>query len=118
MNALGKAIGIVEHSFKTTNVDGDEITIRLKFDFTNASDEDVRSWLVSNRVIAMQRPLRALNASEIRALDGTTIDVNTCGQKIRSKHETFKLGIKALRAAGMNAEADELERKYNESKSN
>jgi hypothetical protein len=118
MNALGKAIGIVEHSFSTTIVDGDEVTIKIGIDYSNASDNDIRGWLTSNRVIALQRPLRPLSASEIKALNGTVIDATTCGQKIRSKQETFKLGIKALRAAGMNAEADELERKYNESKSN
>lgn len=115
---LGQIIGKVEHSFKTTNVNDEETTIRMTFDFASASDTDIRNWLVSNRVIAMQRPLRALSASEIKALEGTTIDVTTCGQKMRSKDEQFKLGLKALRAAGMNDEADALEAAYNEKKQN
>jgi hypothetical protein len=115
---LGQALGTIWHSFETTNVNGEKVQIKIGFDCTSATDDQVRGWVVSNRVIASQRPFRLLSADEIKALDGSVIDATSCGQKIRSKHEQFMIGLKALRAAGMNDEADALEAAYNEKKQN
>lgn len=113
-NTLGKSIGLVFHTFKTTLDNGDSATVKIGFDFTSASDLEIQSWLVSNRVIAFQRPARMLTASELKALDGSTIVATSAGQKIQSKHAKITSAIATLRALGETAAADELEQKYNE----
>ena len=111
---LGQLIGLVKHTFKTTNDNKESATITVSFDFGNCSDVDLKNWLCSNRAIIMQRPLRDLTLAEMKALDNTTVDASTCGKKVKSKHEQVLAGIAALRAAGMNSEADEILAKYNE----
>jgi len=112
MAAIGQMIGKVEHTFKVTNDHDESTTIRIKLDFANCKDDDLKSWAVSNRVIAMQRPLRALSIAEIKALDGTEVDASTCGRKVKSRHDTIMAGVAALRAAGMAKEADDILAKY------
>lgn len=114
MATIGQMIGKVVHSFKVTNDQNESTTIRVWFDFSNCKDSDLKTWALSNRVIAMQRPLRALSIKEIEALQDTTIDANTCGHKVKSKHDQVMAGIAALRAAGMNDEADDILAKYEE----
>ena len=108
-NIIGKTIGIVDHTFKTKLDNGDVVTLAIKFDFASASDEEITSWLVSNRVIAFQRPIRSLTAIEAKKLTGSKVDASGCGKKIASEDETFKAGIKALRAMGQDDIADKLE---------
>lgn len=111
---IGQTIGLVKHTFKTTNDAKESATITVSFDFSTCSDVDLKNWLCSNRAIIMQRPLRDLTLAEMKALDGTTVDASTCGKKVKSKHEQFMAGVAALRSVGMNTEADELVAKYNE----
>src|SRR3989304_2264698 len=112
MTTIGQTIGKVEHTFKTTNDAEESATIRVVFDFSNVKDADLRAWLVSNRAIIMQRPLRALSIKEIKAIDGQVVDASTCGHKVKSKHDQIMAGISALRSAGMNDEADDILAKY------
>ena len=109
---IGTLIGKVVHSFKTTNEHEESATISVTFDFSTCSDTDIKNWLVSNRAIIMQRPLRTLTLAELKAVNGTTVDASACGKKVKSKADQFKAGVSALRACGMDKEADELERKY------
>ena len=110
---IGQTIGLVKHTFKTTNDHDESATIAITFDFSSCSDVDLKNWLVSNRAIIMQRPLRALTLAEMKALDGTTVDASTCGKKVKSKHEQFLAGVAALKACGMEAEANKLLAEYN-----
>ena len=84
---LGQTIGKVRHSFTITNDAKNKVQLAVTVDFSTASDVDIKSWLVSNRIIAGQRPWRALSASEIRELDGTTILATDIGKKIKSREE-------------------------------
>ena len=116
MATIGQMIGKVEHTFKTTNDHEESCTITVKFDFANCKDSDVKAWLVSNRAIIMQRPLRALSVNEIKALNGQVVDASQCGKKVKSKHEQVLAGIAALRASGVKeimAQADQIEAEYN-----
>jgi hypothetical protein len=108
-NIIGSMIGVIDHTFKTKLDNGDVVTLAIKFDFASASDDEIKSWLVSNRVIAFQRPIRTLTAAEAKKLTGSTVDASGCGKKIASEEETFKAGIKALRAMNQNDIADKLE---------
>jgi hypothetical protein len=109
---IGTLIGKVLHTFKIMNDHEESATIAITFDFTSCKDEDIKAWLVSNRAIIMQRPLRALSMKEIKALDKSTISASECGKKVKSKADTFKSGVAALRACGMVKEADELQAKF------
>lgn len=113
-NELGKSIGVVYHTFKTTLDNGDSATVKLGFDFTSSSNSEITGWLVSNRVIAFQRPARALTARELEKLDGSIIVASNAGQKIQSKHAKITSAIATLRSLGETSAADELEQKYNE----
>ncbi len=101
---LGQTIGIVEDNFKVTNSRGDEIQLRIRFDFSTCSDNDIRSWLAGNRRIAMQRPLRGLTADEIKQLDGTVIMANECGRKVKSREEQIGAIAATFMASGMSEE--------------
>jgi len=116
MANIGQLIGKVEHTFKTTNDADESATIKVTFDFGNVKDADLKTWLVSNRAIIMQRPLRALSIKEIKAIDGTTVDAGQCGHKVKSKHDQIMAGISALRSAGMGTEADDILAKYEASR--
>lgn len=99
METLGKVIGVVEDNFKITldNAAKDEVQLRVKFDFSTCSDNDIRSWLCGNRRITMARPLRSLSIDEVRELDGQIIMANECGRKVKSREER----IRELMAVGI-----------------
>ena len=90
---LGQQIGKVRHSFNITNDAKEKVQLTVTVDFSTASDVDVKSWLVSNRIIAGQRPWRALSRDEIKALDGTTILATEIGKKIKSREERIRLYV-------------------------
>jgi hypothetical protein len=89
-NIIGKAIGIVEHSFNITNDAKDKVQLRVKIDFSTASDADIKSWLVSNRVIAGQRSWRALSKVELEDLQGQTFVAQHIGRKVKSREERIQ----------------------------
>ena len=84
---IGQQIGVVGHSFGITNAQGEKTTVSVKIDFSTCSDNDLKNWLVSNRIIAGQRPWRSLSLDELKALNGTTFNANSIGQKVRSRDE-------------------------------
>ena len=104
-NAIGKMIGSLTHRFSVKNAANDEVEITVNLDFTGASDQDIRSWLVGNRTIAFQRPLRLLSAAEIKKLDGSTIAASDCGKKQTSKREKFVASINALKSMNVDTTA-------------
>jgi len=101
MQKLGSIIGKTKHSFTITNHADQKVSVSIWFDFTTASDDDIKSWLVSNRVIAFQRPTRGLSASEIRELDGSTIIASNAGQKIKSRSERINELVVAFTSNGV-----------------
>ncbi len=101
MDTLGKLIGVIEHRFTVTNDAKVEVSITVKVDCTSASDADVRGWIVGNRTIAFQRPLKKLSASEISELDGTTIIAQDAGKKVKSRQEQIMAFRNAFMAAGV-----------------
>ena len=87
-NMLGSRIGVVGHSFSITNDQGDKVQLSIKIDFSTSSDQDIKTWLVSNRIISGQRPWRALSKDELVKLNDTTFMADSIGQKIKSLQET------------------------------
>ena len=87
-NMLGSQIGVVGHSFSITNDQGDKVQLSIKIDFSTSSDQDLKTWLVSNRIIAGQRPWRSLSKDELVKLNGMTFQAETIGQKVKSLKET------------------------------
>lgn len=96
-NTLGKLIGIIAHSFNITNNAGDKASLKVYFDCTTASDDEIRSWIASDRCIALARPSRGLDINTIKSLDGTTIMATKAGHKPKSPKER----IEDLVASGM-----------------
>lgn len=112
-NTLGTLIGKVTHSFSTKLDSGETVQLRLWFDFSTCQDSDIKNWLVSNRVIAFQRPARAMKAKDLKALDNTEVLASEVGKKVQSPEDKFKAGIAALRSVGLNEQADQLEAEWN-----
>ncbi len=102
---IGSTVGRVKDVFSVKNDQGDRIQLSVTFDFANASDDEIRGWLVADRRIALQRALRPLSAAEIRTVGGSVIDASMAGRKIQSPREKFMAGVRALRAAGFDASA-------------
>jgi hypothetical protein len=84
---LGQTIGKIKHTFGVTNSRDEKAQITVYFDFSTATDNDIKTWLVSNRVIAMQRPTRSLSLGEINGLNGQTVMAIDCGKKVKSREE-------------------------------
>jgi len=102
-NTIGKLVGIIDHVFKVTNDKGAEVQLSIKIDFSTASDQDLKNWLVSNRIIAGQRPWRALSQAELLDLQGRTFMAQDIGRKVKSRDEQ----INAFKVAFMSAGIDE-----------
>lgn len=102
--ALGKTIGKIVHSFSITNHAKEEVKLSVTFDFSTCTDQDIKSWLVSDRTIAFQRPTRLLSAAEIEAINGTTIMAQDAGKKVKSRAER----IAELTAIGIPAALAEM----------
>ena len=106
---LGQRIGEVSKACKVTNAKGEAVTINVNIDFSASTDTDIRSWLASDRIIAGQRPWRALSKSELEALDGQTFSANTIGTKVKSREEQIASLIVTFTNAGLtHAKALEL----------
>lgn len=84
---LGQRLGTQKHSLGITNDAGDKTSITISIDYTSASDNDLASWLNSNRVISGQRVWRKMSIEEISELDGTVFIANNIGQKIKTLAE-------------------------------
>ena len=101
MESIGKYIGKVVDNFTITNDDDDKVQLRITFDFSTASDVDVKSWLCGNRRIALQRPARAMDRAELESMNNTVIMAIDAGKKVKTKAERIKEAkatIEALRA--------------------
>ena len=101
MESIGKYIGKVVDNFTITNDDDDKVQLRITFDFSTASDVDVKSWLCGNRRIALQRPARAMDRAELESMNNTVIMAIDAGKKVKTKAERIKEAkatIEALKA--------------------
>jgi hypothetical protein len=95
MTTLGQTIGKVKHTFSVKNDHDDKVQLTMKVDFTTASDNDIKGWLVGNRIIAYQRPIRSLSKAEIAELDNTTIVAQNAGVKVKSHEEQVQSMVNA-----------------------
>jgi len=92
------------HTFSTRLDNGDKVQLTITFDFSNVPKEQIIEWALSNRVIAFQRPLRALTKEEALKLNNTTVNALECGRKIEGREEK----INKLVAAGLPRKLAEL----------
>ena len=100
---LGQRIGKVSKACKVTNAKGDAVTINVIIDFSTSSDSDIRTWLASDRIIAGQRPWRALSKKEIEELDSQTFNANSIGTKVKSRSEQLNDLMTVFVNAGVDA---------------
>lgn len=110
---LGQIIGVQSHALSITNDAGDKTSITIKVDYGSASDNDVVSWLNSNRVISGQRVWRKMDVEEIKELNGQTFIANNIGQRIKTMAER-KREAQATLDALKAAHPDEFARMMNQ----
>lgn len=101
---LGQSIGKVRHTFSNTNDAKDKVQLTINIDYTGCTDNEIRNWLCSNRVIALARPLSKLSMEEMIEIDGTTMVASTIGQKVKSREESITI----LMTAGLPRELAEM----------
>lgn len=87
MTTLGQMIGRKVHTFSTTNHAKDKVQTKVTFDFSTCSDQDICTWLLKDRTIAMQKPMRNLSKDEMEAMDGVVVLAQDCGKKVKSRSE-------------------------------
>lgn len=104
---LGIAVGEVQHDFDITNDAGDKVRVRLTFDFSTSTDEDIKGWLTSNRTIALQRPARAKSRSELEDFNGAVIMAVDAGKRVKTIAEQ-RAEAKAILSALKVAHPDEF----------
>ena len=117
MTKLGEQLGVQKHSLSITNDAGDKTSITIGIDYTSASNNDLASWLNSNRVISGQRVWRKMSLDEIKELDGQTFIANNIGQKIKTMAERKREAQTTLDALKL-AHPEEFEammKNYNDS---
>ena len=113
---IGQRLGVQKHSLGITNDAGERTSITVSIDYTSASDNDLASWLNSNRVISGQRVWRKMSIEEINELDGEVFIANNIGQKIKTLAERKREAqatLDALRLAHP-AEFEAMMAKYND----
>jgi len=71
--------------------DGYKITLHVDIDFSDVSENQMKQWAASNRVIALQRNLRTLTTKTLEEMSQSTVKVHAsqCGMKVQSKEETI-----------------------------
>lgn len=94
---IGQTIGKVVDNFAITNDAGESVQLKLTFDFSSATDADIKSWLCGNRRIALQRPSRAMSKSELEALSGQVVSATDAGKRVKTRAEK----VAALTAIGL-----------------
>ena len=103
-NELGRLIGTLVDNFNVKNDYKDTVQLKVSYDFSTATDEDIKSWLCGNRRIAMQRPMRKLSANEIENLYGVTILAQDAGKKVKSKEDKIQEFVNAFVGQGIDPE--------------
>ena len=86
----------------TVSVSGGNLSkkhvLNVVMDFSNIDNNAILAWATDNRVIALQRVLRATDDTYIESLNGKlTINAAECGGKILTPNER----VQKLIAAGM-----------------
>ena len=85
---LGQMIGVVKHHFDITLDNGTRTSASVDIDFSAVLDNDVKSWLCSNRVISGQRAWRKMSLDEIASnVNGTTFQAGSIGQRVKTRAE-------------------------------
>ena len=85
---LGQTIGVVKHHLDITLDNGTKTGASVDVDFSAASDNDIKSWLCSNRGISGQRAWRKMSLQEfLDDVDGNTFQASSIGQKVKTKAE-------------------------------
>ena len=84
------------------NVSGGNLTrkhaLNVELDFSGVDNKTILEWAADNRIIALQRVLRATSDSHIESLKGKlSIHASACGGKIESNEQR----IAKLISAGM-----------------
>ena len=92
---IGQSIGVLSHAFKITNDNEETVQLSIKIDFSTASDDDIKSWITSNRVIAGQRPWRSLSKSELIGLNEKLFVAQNIGRKVKSRAEQVQSMVNA-----------------------
>ena len=92
---IGQTIGVVKHAFKITNDNEETVQLSIKIDFSTATDNDIKGWITSNRVIAGQRPWRSLSKVELTELDDKTFVAQNIGRKVKSRAEQVQSMVNA-----------------------
>ena len=88
VKTLGQAIGVVKHHFDITLDNGTKTSASVDIDFNAVLDNDIKSWLCSNRVISGQRAWRKMSLDEIASnVNNTTFQAGAIGQKVKTRAE-------------------------------
>lgn len=85
---LGQMIDVVQHHFDITLDNGTKTSASVNIDFSATSDNDIKSWLCSNRVISGQRAWRKMSLDEITSnVNGRIFQASAIGQKVKTRSE-------------------------------
>ena len=90
---LGQMLGVIRHAHSVTNDAGDKVSMTINIDCNSATDNEVKSWVASNRIIAAQRSWRALDKTELTELDNRTFIANQIGRKVKSRAEQIAVYV-------------------------
>ncbi len=106
---LGQIIGVVRHNLDITLDNGTKTSASINIDFTSTSDNDIKSWLCSNRVISGQRAWRKMSLDEFETnINDGTFMASSIGQKVKTQAEKVALLRDTMSSLGYDDEQIEL----------
>ena len=102
---LGQQIGVVQHNLDITLDNGTKTSASVKIDFTSTNDNDIKSWLCSNRVISGQRAWRKMSLDEFASnINKQTFAASAIGQKVKTHAEKVALLRDTMSSLGYDEE--------------
>ena len=106
---LGQMIGVVKHHFDITLDNNTKTSASVDIDFSAVLDNDIKSWLCSNRVISGQRAWRKMSLDEIASnVNGTTFQAGAIGQKVKTHAEKVAMLRSTMSSLGYDEDQIEL----------
>ena len=106
---IGQAIGVVKHNLDITLDNGAKTSASVNIDFTSTSNQDIKSWLCSNRVISGQRAWRKMSLDEFTSnVDKQTFAASSIGQKVKTHEEKVTLLRDTMASIGYSEDEIEL----------
>lgn len=103
-NNIGRLIGVVEtDEFGCMASGGTSLKVKIRIDFTDASDKDIIQWLIADRKIAFRSTRnKSLDEAKYKACTGKLFAASKIGEKpVLTEAEKSRMQLDSLLKQGL-----------------